>query len=74
MFGVVMSLTCSRVNCRRTITADDLMLDSDHWDAQSQVALHFLRAVPRPLWPHLDTASREQVDLYIDAGLGYRSV
>ena len=74
MFGVGMPLTCSREGCRGTITVDDLALNGDHWDGQIQAALRFVRAVPQPLWPYLDTVSQEQVDLYLDTGVGYPSV
>ena len=69
-----MQVDCGCRACRKVLTANDIDLYHEQWDAQIKEALYVINKVDQPLWPLLDEQGREALMRYVNSGDDYRSV
>ncbi len=60
-----MSLSCSRPDCRRVVSAEDLDRYYPVWDQQVKAALLQVRQVDQPLWDLVDAELEKRIQEFL---------
>ena len=69
-----MPLSCAQPNCRQKVGKCDLDAYFAHWDEQVQTALELVHDMDQPLYPLIETNTREALERYLSHLEEYRSV
>lgn len=69
-----MEVTCTKTDCRKTISGKDIARYYSGWDARIIESLKYTDKVPQALLPYLDQDVRESVFSYIAGEAEYLSV
>ncbi len=73
-FDYTLQVSCEKKDCRESVSGNDLESYYREWDQKVKSALQHFDNVAQPLGDLLEKKTRQQLQIFLEKGTGYRSV